>query len=268
MTGATGLAFTAIERRGRVAIVRFDRGDGRNALSLAAIRELTRVARDLEEDDELSAVVLTGSPKVFSFGFDLADPKLAEITQAGVGTRRRASQLGGKMCRAWERLEPLTICAVEGHCIGGGVALAISCDLVVAAESARFVVPEIDRGMNLGWGAVPRLVNLVGPARAKQIAIVADPVPAVEAERLGLVQEVAPPGQALDRALAMAEKVAAKPPVAVRMIKQGVNAYAGALTEAASRMDSDQFALATLSEDFAEGIGSFLQKRPPKFSGR
>lgn len=262
------LAVTSVERRGRIAVVRLDRKDGRNALSLAAIRELTRVARDLDEDDGLSAVVLTGSAKVFSFGFDLTDPKLAEITQAGVGTRRRASQLGGKMCRAWEQLEPLTICAVEGHCIGGGVALAISCDLVVAAESARFIVPEIDRGMNLGWGAVPRLVNLVGPARAKQIAIVADQVSAVEAERLGLVQELAPEGKALDRALAMAEKVAAKPPVAVRMIKQGVNAYAGALTEAASRMDSDQFALATLSADFAEGISSFLQKRPPKFTGR
>jgi enoyl-CoA hydratase/carnithine racemase len=257
-----------VERRGRVALVRFDRGDGRNALSVALIEALTETARTLAADHRLGAVILTGAPQAFSVGMDLKDPRLARLLRAGIGERRHAVQAGRRLCAAWAALEPLTICAVEGYCIGGGVALALACDLIVCGASARFSVPEIDRGMNLSWGAVPRLVDRVGAAQAKRIAMLGEMHNAAVASALGLVEAVVASGEALAEARRLARLAAAKPPVALRMIKQGVDAYAAALADTASRMDADQFTLATLAADFAEAMASFRARRKPRFSGR
>ena len=112
--------FTTIEKRGRVAVVRFDRGDKLNALSDAVMRELTEVARSFEDDLETSAIVLTGADKFFSAGADLTDSALVERNKKGLMARRHALKVGPDMCDAWERLEQITICAVEGFCIGGG----------------------------------------------------------------------------------------------------------------------------------------------------
>jgi enoyl-CoA hydratase/carnithine racemase len=122
--------------------------------------------------------------------------------------------------------------------------------------------------MNMSWQSLPRFVNLVGPARAKQIVMLAQPLAAARAEAWGLVEDVVPSGTAFERALAIAEEAAAMPPVPLRMIKQGINAAANALAHAVSYMDADQNALCRLSEDYAEGINSFLQKRPPRYTGR
>lgn len=205
---------------------------------------------------------------MFSVGFDLKDPLRERLMAAGAGERLAAAKVGQKLCRAWAALEPLTIVAVEGHCIGGGTALAVACDLIVAGGEARFLVPEIERGMNMSWQSVPRIVNLVGPARAKRICILAEPLDAATGLDWGLVQYAAPAGGARARALELAAVAAAKPPIPVRMIKRGVEAYASALVHAASQMDADQFALATLSEDYREGVESFLEKRPPRYTGR
>jgi enoyl-CoA hydratase/carnithine racemase len=164
----------SIERRGRIAIVRLDRGDGRNALSLQACRELTEAARSFDQDADVSAIILTGTDKVFSLGADLRDEELKRARAARLAERRVSMQTGGRMCRAWEELEPLTIAAIEGWCVGGGAALVAACDVRVAAEDATLYVPEIERGMNLSWGAVPRLTRLVGPAKAKRIIILAE----------------------------------------------------------------------------------------------
>ncbi|MEQ8344097.1 MAG: enoyl-CoA hydratase/isomerase family protein [Sneathiellaceae bacterium] len=253
--------------RDRIATVTLDRGDGRNPLSYAVMRRLTGVALDLAEQDQLSAIVLTGTSDVFSVGFDLKDPLRERLATAGAGERLAAAKVGQKLCRAWAALEPLTVVAVEGHCIGGGVALAVACDLIVAGEGARFLVPEIDRGMNMSWQSVPRIANLVGPARAKRICILAEPVDAATGEAWGLVQYRAAAGGAFDRAMAVAEQAAAKPPIPVRMIKRGVEAYVSALAHATSQMDADQFALATMSDDYREGVESFLEKRRPRYTG-
>jgi len=257
----------SIERRGRIAIVRFDRGDGRNPLSLDACRQLTRAARSFDDDPQVSAVVLTGTAAVFSLGADLKDAELAASRQAPLAERRLAMQTGGRMCRAWAEIEALTIVAIEGWCVGGGAALAVACDLRVAGEAATFYVPEIERGMNLSWGAVPRIAHLVGPARAKRIAVLAEKLPAARALDWGLIDEVAPSGGALQAALALAERAASLPPVQLRMIKQAVDASVFALDRAASHADFDQFALAAGSGDFAEGTRSFLERRPPRYTG-
>ena len=260
--------YVSIEQRGRVAIVRFDRKDGRNALSRQLMRELMQAARSFEEDVETSAIVLTGTAEVFSVGADLKDVHGPQLQSAGLAERRLLTSAGPRLCRAWEELAPMTFVAIEGHCIGGGVALAVSCDMRIAGAGASLYVPEIRRGMNMSWQSLPRLVSLVGPARAKQIVILADRIPAAQALGWGLVEEVVPPGQAFARALAMAEQVAAMPPVPVRMIKQTINVAANPLGHAVSHMDADQHALTRTSGDYAEGVASFLEKRPPRFTGR
>ncbi len=257
-----------IERDGRIAIVRFDRGDGINALSHQFMRDIGAAAKSLDEDAELSAIVLTGTPKIFSGGFDLKDPESAELREAGLATLRRAAQAGPRMCRAWMELEPVTIAAVEGWCIGGGMSITLSCDLRVAGEGASSFAPEIERGMNMSWQTIPRAVALVGPARAKRLFVMAERLSAGQGLDWGYYDAVAPGGGALQRAMEMAERIAAMPPVQVRMVKQGVNAAAFALADAVSVLDRDQYLLAQGSEDYEEGLRSFLEKRPPKYTGR
>lgn len=260
--------WVSVERQGRIAVVRFDRGDGRNPMSYALIEELTQVGRELADEETLSAVILTGTPTVFTVGFDLKDPGRLAVQDAGVAARMTAAKNGQRLCRAWASIEALTIVAVEGHCIGAGVALSVACDLIVAGEGSRFLVPEIERGMSMGWQSVPRMTNLVGPAKAKRICILAEAVDAPTALDWGLAQYVAPAGGAFDRAMEVAEQAASMPAIPVRMIKRGVDAYANALVHAVSHMDFDQFTLTTMSDDFHEGVNSFLEKRAPRYTGR
>ena len=254
---------------GRIAVVRFDRGDGINALSPEAMRQLTEVARSFEDDAESSVVVLTGGAKAFSAGFDLKDPEGRARKDMDLGSLRRALKIGPRLTRAWHEMEQVTICAIEGFAIGGGVALAVALDFRVMADNAHLRVPEIALGMNMSWQSVPRMLHLIGPARTKQAVILADErISAREAHDWGLVEEVAEPGKAFDIAMALAEKVARQPPISVAMTKLTVNRLAHALDDLASHMDGDQFALASMTEDHAEGVAAFRGRRKPKFRGR
>jgi enoyl-CoA hydratase/carnithine racemase len=254
---------------GRVAVVRFDRRDGINALSPEALRQLTRAARSFEDDAETSVVVLTGSANAFSAGFDLKDAEGRARREMDIGALRRHLKLGPRLTRAWQEMEQVTIAAIEGFCIGGGVALAVALDFRVMARNAHMRVPEIGLGMNMSWQSVPRMLHLIGPARTKQAVILADErISAREAHEWGLVEEVAEPGKALDVAMALAEKVARQPPISVAMTKLTVNRLAHALDDLASHMDGDQFALASMTEDHAEGVAAFRERRKPKFKGR
>jgi len=260
--------YIEIEKAGRIATVRFDRGNAANALSLEAMRELTAAARSFADDHETSAVILAARSDNFSLGADLKDPEMTAMRDAGLSERRQSLMTGTRMCKAWEEIEALTIAAIEGWCVGGGVALSMALDLRIVGASAGMYVPEIERGMNMSWGSVPRITNLVGPARAKRIVILAEQIMAERAVNWGLADEVANDGEAYDMALEMAKRAAALPPVGVRMCKQDINAYANALGHVSSHSDFDQFALAQSGEDFAEGVQSFLEGRPPHFTGR
>jgi enoyl-CoA hydratase len=253
---------------GRVAVVRFDRKDGINTLSPEALRQLTTAARSFDDDGDTSVVVLTGSPRAFSAGFDLKDSEGRSRQKMDLGALRRHLRLGPRLTEAWHRMEQVTIGAIEGFCIGGGVALAVALDFRVMARDAHLRVPEIGLGMNMSWQSIPRMLHLIGPARTKQAVILADQrIRAQEAYEWGLVEEVADPGQAFEAAMLLAGKIAAQPPLSVAMTKLTVNRLAHALDDLTSHMDVDQFALASMSEDHKEGVAAFLGKRKAKFKG-
>ena len=254
---------------GRIAVVRFDRGDGVNALSPEAMRQLTQAARSFEDDAETSVVVLTGGPKAFSAGFDLKDPEGRSRKSMDIGALRRHLKLGPRLARAWQDMDQITIAAIEGFCIGGGIALAVALDFRVMSRAAHIRVPEIGLGMNMSWQSVPRLLHLMGPARTKQAVILADQrISAEEAHAWRLVEEVTEPGSAFDAAMALAAKFASQPPISAAMTKLTINRLTHALDDLASHVDVDQFALASMTEDHEEGVAAFLERRKPRFRGR
>ncbi len=252
---------------GVVAVVTLARGDRLNALSIEVMQALRDVALRLRQDASTIAVVLTGAP-VFSAGADLADPALAERAAAPLIERREMMRLGPDMCAAWEALDQVTIAAVEGFCLGGALALAAACDFRIAGQGAHFRLPEIPLGMNMSWHTQPRLVNLIGPARAKQLVIFGERVTAEEALSWGLIEAVSPDGEALATAMAWAGRVAALPPLSVRMAKRAITQTATALNPVATFMDGDQYALAALSDDHKEAVAAFREKRAPRFTGQ
>ena len=251
-----------------VTEVHFTGRRDRNLLTWDLIKELRDIAHDLQNNPDVRVVILTGKPDMFTGGFDLESAIHALKDSYTLNELRMLNRHGREMCDAWESLRPFTICAVEGFCVGGGAALAMCCDMRVAGASSIFYVPEIHRAMNLGWAAVPRLVNLIGPARAKEVCILAEQIPAKNALDLGFIERVAGNEGALAMARHLANEIAQRPPVAVHMIKRSINAYANALMDVAAYADGDQFILLTKSGDCQEGIDSFLEKRPATFTGK
>lgn len=256
-----------VEKIDRIALVRFDREDSANALSFSLMRELTEVAETLANDANLCAVVLTGRYDNFCLGMDLKDPEVLQSASANLSERRIALKTGPKMCRAWEQLEALTIVAIEGWCAGGGAALAVSCDLRVAAENSHFYVPEVEQGFNMSWGSIPRITNLVGPAKAKRIVVLAEKLSAVVAQDWGMVDYIAPKGSVVEKAMQVAIRAAGLPPNSVHICKSAINAHANALNGSTCHADMDQFALIQNSDDCAEGVNAFLEKRDPVYTG-
>jgi enoyl-CoA hydratase/carnithine racemase len=253
---------------GRVALVRFDRGERINALSPEAMRQLRAAARSFEDDLSTSVVVLTGRADGFTGGFDLKDAEGRARADMPLGERRKALRVGPTMCRSWYEMEQVTICAIEGHCIGGGVALGVSLDFRFCGRGSHFRVPEVALGMNMSWGSLPRILQLIGPARTKQAVILAsDSITAAEAYEWGLVEKVVADGKVLEEALAFAGRIAEQPPLPVGMVKTSINRLAGALDDLAAHMDTDQFAITSTSADHQEGVSAFLQRRKPRFTG-
>ena len=260
--------FVTIEREGAVATVTMDRGNGRNELSRQLILEMTETARSFADDLETQAVIIAGKG-AFTAGADLKDPAMEDRRRApGLLERRHMTRIGPDLCDAWDKVEQVTICAIEKYCIGGGGALAAACDFRIMAKGSHMRLPEIPLGMNMSWHAVPRLVSLIGPSRTKQFVIFGEKIEADQALAWGLADEVVPDGEALAAAKRWAGKIAKLPPNPVRVSKQGINGAANALHHATTFMDLDQYVMATTSEDYREAIKAFLEKREPKFTGR
>ncbi|MHA1538403.1 MAG: enoyl-CoA hydratase/isomerase family protein [Alphaproteobacteria bacterium] len=228
-----------IEHRGAVAVVRFDRKGNLNAFNKDLILELTDIARRFQEDLKTQAVVLSGAANVFSAGIDLKDPENWKRVTDDVALRERFYR-GVRLCKAWEEMPQVTVAAMEGFAVGAGVALALACDWRVLAKGAYLYVPEVKIGLNLQWGALPRLITLVGPARTKRIVLLCERMKSAQALQWGLVDELSEDGGTVEKALELAETAASMPPATVRMVKEAINATANALHHAAAYADADQ----------------------------
>ena len=212
--------------------------------------------------------MLTGQAKNFTLGADLKDPERGEMRKQKLAQRRISLRLGPEMCEAWEKVDAITIMAIEGWCVGGGAALAVACDLRVMAKSATVYVPEVARGHEHELGLDPAHDGAGGTC-ARQAA-----GSAVREGRCGDGAVVGTGGcvgggwtRRLPRAMEFAKAAAALPPTALKMVKHDVNIAALALSRATAHRDLEAFALMERSEDFAEGVSSFLEGRDPKFTG-
>lgn len=230
-----------VERAGpdnRIAVVSLDRPERRNAMNGETIQALLQAFGDLRDDMDVRAVVLTGRGGFFSAGADHAIFD-GVSSEPELNRTRRALAAGGRLCREIESLPQVTIAAIEGGAVGGGLGLAVSCDWRVMASDAYAYVPEVKLGLNYGWNTLPRLAALVGPARTKTMSILCQRHGAAECEAWGLADRVAGTGGALDGALDLARQVSELPQMAVQIIKRSVNSYATALSENTSHADME-----------------------------
>lgn len=248
-----------VEKNGPVALVRFERRGARNAFNQQTILELTDVARRFQDDLETQAVVLTGTREAFSGGIDLKERASRAVTAGTDLELRQVYYRGVKLCQAWEDMPQITVAAIEGMAVGAGVALPLALDWRVMGKGAFLYVPEVKIGINLQWGALPRLITLVGPARAKRICILCERMGAEHALDWGLVDEIADDGHVVEKAMELASAAASMPAPAVRMVKEAVNATANALHKVSAYADADQSQLSTNFRSAQEESEKFVK---------
>jgi len=257
-----------IERYDAIAVVTLNRPASNNTLSVDLMTEIEAVADELQKDTETRAVVFTGAGKNFCLGADVMDPKQVELSTGPVLKRYRSYAIGPRMITKLNQIPQITIAAINGICLGGGTCLASALDFRIGADNCRCGLPENNLGMNLSWLALPLVVNLIGPARAKRFVVLSRNESARTLYEWGWLDEILPGDQLKERAVQMAKEYAAKAPLTTQMIKRSVNTLVQALDQPVMHMDSEQYILATLTEDFKEGIEALIQRRPPVFKGR
>ncbi|MDQ4034972.1 MAG: enoyl-CoA hydratase-related protein [Chloroflexota bacterium] len=245
----------------RTALVRLNRPKQLNALNGAVMDELCTALEELDRDDGIRAVVVTGNERAFAAGADIGE--MATATPIDMLRTNRIGQ--------WDRIRKITkpvIAAVNGWALGGGCELAMTLDLIVAGDGAKFGQPEIGIGVIPGAGGTQRLTRAIGKSKAMAMILTGDPVTAREAEAAGLVAKVTPDELVVEDALALAARMATKSPMALRLAKEAVNAaYEMSLTDALAH-ERRLFYLLFASEDQKEGMAAFLEKRAPDFRGR
>jgi enoyl-CoA hydratase/carnithine racemase len=256
---ASGLV--AAELRGAVGLARLNRPESRNALSAELMEELAALLERWDDDPEVTCVVIAGGDDWFAAGADIK----------AMATRSFQEALVSPSARFWPRLArvrtPL-VAAVSGYALGGGCELALACDMIVASESAEFGQPEILLGIIPGGGGTQRLARVMGKQRAMELVLTGRRIDAAEAQRLGIVNQVAPREGWLEAALELADVVANRPPLAVRLGKQAVLAADETALGAGLEAERRLFELAMATEDRVEGMTAFVEKRPPEFRGR
>ncbi len=254
--------YITTEVKGRVALITLNRPKQMNALNAKLMQELAAALYGFDADDGVGCIVITGNDKAFAAGADIAAMKDYDFMQAFKSDY---------ITRDWEhirRIRKPVIAAVAGYALGGGCELAMACDIVIAAENAKFGQPEINLGIFPGAGGTQRLPRAVGKAKAMDLCLTARMMDAAEAERAGLVSRVVPAGKLLEEAMAAAEKIASYSLPVAMMAKEAINrAYETNLTEGVlfeRRLFHAAFAL----DDQKEGMAAFVEKRKPKFKHR
>ncbi|MBT9259276.1 MAG: enoyl-CoA hydratase/isomerase family protein [Clostridiales bacterium] len=246
---------------GGVGLLRLNRPQVLNALNTALMKELAEKVREMEADPEIGCLVLMGNGRAFAAGADIQE--MAEKSPVDMELSEPFS--------SWDaiyRCKKPIIAAVHGYALGGGLELAMMCDIIVAAEDAKLGQPEIKLGVIPGAGGTQRLPRAVGKAAAMEMVLTGEPISAERAFQLGLVSKVVAPEVLLEEALKLARSIAEKPRVAVRMAKEAILAAFETPLSEGLRFERRAFYFLFASEDQKEGMKAFMERRPPRFKGR
>ncbi len=252
------------EKSEGIATITLNRPEALNAFSKDVVEEIMHALEDVKSDENVRVVVLTGSgEKAFSAGADI---------KAMVGMTplkaRELSLMGERLCLALENLEKPVIAALNGYALGGGLEVAMSCDLRVATENARMGQTEINIGLIPGWGGTQRLTRLIGRTKAKELVFTGRMIDAKTAEQLGIVNMVVPPDKFKETVRQFALELASKAPVAVRVAKALINKGADIGLDSALALEREGFGVVASTEDLKEGVSAFTEKRKPIFKGK
>ncbi len=252
-----------LEKEDRLAVLTINRPPV-NALSPETLEEIQRALEELREDAAIRAVIITGAGEhMFIAGADVTG-FLGMDPEKGLGV----IELGQKLFSSIETYPKPVIAAINGACLGGGLELAMACDVRIAAEKARFGQPEIKLGIMPGWGGTQRLPRLIGRGRAQELLLTGEMIKASEALRYGLVNRVVPDSELMTAAREMAKKLAEQPPLAIAAIKEAVALGLDTTLEEGLKIEGERFARVFATEDALEGISAFVQKRKPEFKGK
>ena len=253
------------EKKDKIAYIIFNRPKVYNAINDQMILELMEVLELIEKDGEIRALILTGSEKTFISGGDIHD--LEEATRNVYKFYLWHDKMM-KLLLRFERLPILVIAAVNGYALGGGFEMITGCDIRVASEGAKLGAPEVKRGIMPGAGGAARLPRLIGAGRALEMLLSGEPIDAMEAYRIGLVNKVAPKGEAVRVAEELAKKIIENAPLAITQIKNSVHIGMAMNVEGASEYCQKNAMILLASEDAKEGMKSFLEKRAPVWQGK
>lgn len=256
--------YLTVERQDGAATLTVNRPDRLNALNADTVAELGRAMRALADDDEVGAVIVTGSgEKAFVAGADIGELSRMQPLE-GVSI----SRAGQDAFRFMETMGKPVVAAVNGYALGGGLELALACHIRLASENARFGLPEVKLGIIPGYGGTVRLPRLVGRGRALELILTGEMIDAEEARRMGLVNRVLPADQLMDETRTLVGRILANGPVAVRLALEAVNHAQESTTDDALTLESNLFGLLATTEDMREGMSAFLEKRQADFRGR
>ena len=250
-----------IDRDEPVAVVRLNRPEQLNALSNQLMGELVAALENLDSDEAIRCIVLAGDERAFAAGADISELRDTATIDLYFGAR----------LDLWDAIRSVRtplVAAVSGYCLGGGCELAMACDLIVASESAQFGQPETGVGVMPGAGGTQRLTRAIGKAKAMDVILSGRFLDAWEAERAGLVARVVAKEAWLEEAKRVAHTIASKAPIGQRLAKEAVNRAFETTLEAGLDVERKLFHLAHSTEDAAEGLTAFGEKREPKFKGR
>ena len=253
-----------LENRQKVQVLYINRPKVLNALNEKTLLEIEAAVQAFAADEARAVLIITGSgERAFVAGADIEAQCPLDATQG-----RNWGLLGHRVFRLIETTEKPIIAAINGFALGGGCELAMACDIRLASEKAQLGQPEVSLGITPGYGGTQRLTRLVGEGKAKQLVFTGQRIPAAEAYRIGLVDEVYPPESLLEEAVKMAEVIAANAPLAVRYAKQQINHSMQINNDLATTVEAGLFGLCFATRDQKEGMGAFLEKRKPVFEGK
>lgn len=258
------LKFLIYEKSDGIATITLNRPEALNAFSKEVIEEILHALEDIRNDETIRVVVLTGAgEKAFSAGADIKGMIGMNALKA-----RELSLMGERLCLALENLEKPVIAALNGYALGGGLEVAMSCDLRIASESARVGQTEINIGLIPGWGGTQRLTRLIGKTKAKELVFTGRMIDAKTAEQLGIMNMVVPPDKFKETVRQFALDLASKAPVAVRVAKALINKGADISLDSALALEREGFGVVASTEDLKEGVSAFTEKRKPIFKGK